>query len=264
MTALLTHVARLRNVTGYNVESWVTTVEDKLADIGIVTIKMLLSEIMTVNRKLTRFGSSQMYVQTLNFMAHKGVEMSVGSGPPYAPNDGAMLLFLEAVAKSRGVTGSAIGLWVNKVHGKLRTIGATSIEATVSGIMVLNQKLQASNLSSMHGKTLDAMAQEGIAALFSIQEPAQVDAPSTDPSNDEPKMGKCLACDMIGTVGNLCISCEDSGMIYDRITETPDSSISSSTAPQGNCATCTGTGPVGHTCISCKDNCVYLNFHAGL
>ena len=98
-----------------------------------------------------------------------------------------MLLLLEDVSRDRYITGSTITPWSSDVHIKLCTIGTTYIKATVSGIMVLNQKLQDASLSSMHGNNLDAMAQEGVEALLFVQSPKPtVDAPATVPYFEEP------------------------------------------------------------------------------
>ena len=123
-------------------KSWVTTLDYKLYDIEIVKIKMILSETMTINRKLIRSGCPQLHLKNFNFMAHKGVEMIIGSGPPSDSDESAMILFLEYFARSRGITVSAMLPWATEVYRKLCTIGATYIKATVFGITILNQNLQ--------------------------------------------------------------------------------------------------------------------------
>ena len=127
-----------------------------------------------------------------------------------------MLLFLEDVARYRGIAGSVIVPWVTKFHSNICTIGATSIKSTVSRSMVLNQNIQSNSLSSMHGKTLNAMAREGVEAIFfSHSPPPTVYTPTTVPSFDKPEMVKCLACDKLGIFGTPCTSLEYIGMIYD-------------------------------------------------
>ena len=73
-------------------------------------------------------------------------------------------------------------------------------------------------------------------------------------------MGKWLACDKIVIIVTLCTSYKESGMIYDRITETLYGISTSISVLQGNFATCTITRHVVQTCTSFKDDGVYLNF----
>jgi hypothetical protein len=52
ITAFLTNVARSRSVTESNIESWVSAVKSKLADIGIFTIAEVIGVVPTLNHTL--------------------------------------------------------------------------------------------------------------------------------------------------------------------------------------------------------------------
>jgi hypothetical protein len=69
MTAFLGCVAFCRNVTEPNVESWVTAVEAKLANIGITTPQMAVAKIHSINPKLASTGHILIFIQTLGLIA---------------------------------------------------------------------------------------------------------------------------------------------------------------------------------------------------
>jgi hypothetical protein len=63
------NVAVSGNMTGPNVESWVTAVKAKLAIIGFTTIHMVVAEINTINPKLARVRHVPMFTRALDLMA---------------------------------------------------------------------------------------------------------------------------------------------------------------------------------------------------
>jgi hypothetical protein len=71
MTDFLRRVAKCRNVTGPNIESWVTAVRAKLADIGVTTSSTAVAEVNCINSKLARAGHIMMFCQTLDLMASR-------------------------------------------------------------------------------------------------------------------------------------------------------------------------------------------------
>jgi ABC-type anion transport system duplicated permease subunit len=158
MTSFLMGVARIRSVTGHNVESWATAVESKLANVGILTIAMVIAEIHVINSKLFRAGHVPMYIRTLDIMVRKGVKMKVTTELSMNSQNDEMLAFLPLEAESRQITGSNVESWVTKVHAKLHRVDMDNVEETVSGIVLLNRKLQAAQFSVMHHLTMDSMA----------------------------------------------------------------------------------------------------------
>jgi hypothetical protein len=218
MTSFLMRVARIRSVTGHNVESWVTAVESKLADVGILTIAMVIAEIHVINSKLFRAGHVPMYIRTLDIMVREGVKMKVTTELSVKSQNEEMLVFLRLVAESRQITGSNVDSWVTKVHAKLHRVDMDNVEETVSGIVLLNRKLRAARFSVMHHLTMDSMARTGLDVLVSRR-------PTSDASSDDTELGQCMACDGFGAVHTLCSNCEDSGMLYDRIEPSDGSSV---------------------------------------
>jgi hypothetical protein len=64
-------------VTGHNVVSWVTTVKSKLANVGILTIKIMIAEIHVINSKVFLAGNVPMNIHTLNIMVCEGIKRKV-------------------------------------------------------------------------------------------------------------------------------------------------------------------------------------------
>jgi transcriptional regulator NrdR family protein len=206
MTPFLSRVARDRKVAGHNVESWVTAVESKLADIGILTIQKLVAGITTVNLRLHQAGHVQLFICTLHVMAREGVKdisLDNESASAYY-NDHHMISYLERVAVVRGITGKSIDSWVNQVHGKLGKVGCISVRSTVSGLVILNKKLFAAGLQVMHAETIEVMAREGVNAL-SIEALGSVDEFERDMHKVGP--GTCESCGDTGAIGEPCATC---------------------------------------------------------
>jgi hypothetical protein len=291
MSGFLRRVAKCRNVTGSNVESWVTAVKAKLDDIGVTTVPMAVGEVYHINTKLARAGHVRMFTHTLDLIVRVGVEdMRDGTANEMFP-------FLSAVAAAKNLTGQNIRTWVSQVHAKLQVLDITTVKATVSWIYTLNSELRHAGLNPMHRQTLDLMARIGVETLQSPEllssnnrvtaAPTPEAAPSGPepklaPPDTAPKMGQCLACDGLGPVQTLCITCIDGGLSYEPTGESIESTESkpgaepeesTTLAPNqnlgpednGRCSECNGPGTIGTACPDCaEDDGMFLNFHAGL
>jgi hypothetical protein len=120
ITTFLTNVAKSRNVTEPNVESWVSAVESKLADIGIFTIAAeVLGAVPIINPTLFQAGHVPMYIRTLELMAREGVRMKRIAGLSVSAKDAEMTVFLHKVAASRHITGDNVERWADTVRAKL-------------------------------------------------------------------------------------------------------------------------------------------------
>jgi hypothetical protein len=276
MAAFLRRVAVCRNVTGPNVESWVTAVKAKLGDIGIVTSPMAVAEVHTINSKLARSGHVPMFTHTLDLMVRLGVE-SMRDG-----TENEMFSYLQAVATAKNLIGQEVRTWVMEVHAKLQVLDIVTVKSTVSWIVTLNHELRHAGLSAMHRQTLDLMARIGIQVLSAPE--ARPERPSSNNQviagpvlelvSTSPEMGQCLACDGTGLVGTLCVSCDNSGLSYvpreDSNKSNEDESEESDDPNEfepdgGQCSECNGPGTIGESCPDCaEDGGVYLNFQAGL
>jgi hypothetical protein len=138
MAAFLSCVALRRNVTGHNVESWVTAVEGKLADIDIFTPQMAIANRHAINSKLIQVGHVPLYLRTLALMnrdkadslaAPSANEASI-TATQEAPgahlmkaSSSNMTSFLSHIAVSRGVAEDEMASWVPTVENKLTGIG---------------------------------------------------------------------------------------------------------------------------------------------
>jgi hypothetical protein len=269
MNTLLTRVALRRDPSSSDRESWVNAVTRKLCDIGILTVPVFLSEIKTINSRLEKVGHTMMNNSTLDMLAREAVNLrnleveptSSSPIPGPTPLNDEMGVFLRRVALAKKISPSNVGKWVTSVRFKLYGIGVHTVRDVVSEIIMLNRKLSTAGKPMMHYQTLDLMARHGVDIMLD----PQIEFPPAQPDFNSPfEQGQCLACDETGPLYHLCASCEDSGLIYDKIQASPDSSTSSS-EPIGTCSGCNTAGPVGQPCITCPDRAaMYLNFHAGL
>jgi hypothetical protein len=214
MTDFLMHVAQARKVTGSNVESWVTAVESKLADIGILTISSVVSSIPSINSRLFQVGHVPMFICTLAIMGRKGVARislpNESSSAAYNAHE--MTSFLRSVAGAKGITGADIETWIGQVHRKLHKIGATSVRGTVSILILLNRKLRSANLQMMHSQTIDIMAWEGVDALR--QEAQELSDYEDEGAGNEAGDGWCTTCRAPGKVGQACTTFDDGISVY--------------------------------------------------
>jgi hypothetical protein len=212
MTPFLTRVAKARKVTGHNVESWVTSVENKLADVGFTTIQDLVGKLPTVNSRLHAAGHVRLFTRTLHTIALEGVkDISMDDESACEDyNSDRMHSFLQRVALTKGITGTSIEAWIQAVHGKLRTIGILSVRATVSSILTLNKKLFTAGLQMMHSDTIEVMALEGVNAL-SVEALGGIDQWYVDLHEVGP--GTCERCDDTGKIGAPCNRC-NTGSVY--------------------------------------------------
>jgi hypothetical protein len=288
MNTLLTRVALRRDPSSSDRESWVNAVTRKLCDIGIISVPVFLSEIKTINARLDKVGHTMMNGSTLDIMAREAVNLrtvavettSSSDTPAPTPLNDEMGVFLRRVALAKKISASNVGKWVTAVRFKLYGIGIHTVRDVVSEIIMLNRKLSDAGKPMMHYQTLDLMARHGVDIMLDPPieflptlidrkpSPGSTFPPFQDTQLEEQnsafEQGQCLACDETGPLYHLCTNCEDSGMIYDKIQPSPDSSTSSS-EPIGTCSGCNTTGPVGQPCITCPDRtAMYLNFHAGL
>jgi hypothetical protein len=233
--SFLRRVAVCRNVTGPNVESWVTAVQEKLADIGITTFQRAVAEVHTINSKLARAGHVRMFIQTLDLIVRLGVEdMRDGT-------EREMFSYLHAVATAKNLTGRDVRTWAMEVHAKLQVLDIATIKSTVSWIVTLNHELRQAGLSTMHRQTLDLMARKGVEVLLQS-------APE-EPSN-------IAAGPMPAPVASTSLA-----------PELPSSSnpVVAAEMDSGKCSECNGPGALGEPCPDCEeDGGMFLNFQAGL
>jgi hypothetical protein len=201
MTPFLMCVTKARKVTGHNVESWVTAIKCKLADIGFLTIWAMVATIPVINHQLNQIDHVQMFTHTLDIIAHKGVKViSLDNKSALAYyNTETMIVFLQRVVITKVITGKGINSWIEKMHSKLHSIGILSIRAMVSGILMLYCKLFASGLQLMHNETIEVMAQEGVNALL-LEALGPQDA--WEQANHDDGDRTCPNCDDTGDIGD--------------------------------------------------------------
>jgi hypothetical protein len=257
MTPFLTHVAQGRKVAGANIESWVTAVESKLAEVGIVTVQETVAMVPRINRLLQKKNLVPLFTRTLALMGKEGVKLiSLDDESASANyNSDQMRHFLEGVAIVRGIKGKNIAPWVAKVHSKLLKIGAISVRSTVSGIVTLNQRLFAAGLQVMHQETLEVMAREGANAL-SVEALDPVDLWYRDLHEVGP--GTCRNCEDTGKIGAPCDNCTTGARYRDADLD------SWNKLEYGGCQSCDENGETGQECKVCNDGSIHLNFRAGL
>jgi hypothetical protein len=184
MIVFLCRVAACRNVARPNVESWVTPVMAKLANIGVTTSSIAVAEVHRINSKLARAGHVRMFCQTLDLMARIGVQdMRDGT-------ETEMLSFLTSVASAKNLTGQDMRTWVSQVHAKLQVIQITTVKATVSWTCMLNSELRLNGLQTMHPQTLDLMARNGVALLLQKTRPS---SPFQQPNRGGTRCGAPIA-----------------------------------------------------------------------
>jgi transcriptional regulator NrdR family protein len=212
MTDFLTAVAQARKVSGSNVESWVTAVENKLADIGILTISGLVESIPTLNSRLFQVGHVPMFIRTLAIMSRKGVSRisMPDESSSEAYNTHEMTSFLRSVAEKKGITGAHVETWIGQVRRKLHKIGITSVRGTIGTLILLNRKLRAANLQMFHSQTIEIMAKEGVESLRKEAEELSGFVQATEPVI-EAGNGWCSTCHGPGEIGQACTTC-DNGM----------------------------------------------------
>jgi hypothetical protein len=271
MNTLLTRVAQRRDPSSSDRESWVNAVTRKLADIGVLSVPVFLSEIKTINARLGQVGHSKMNDNTLDIMAREAVNLRANVVEPTrlasvpSSND-EMGVFLRRVAVAKKISSENVGQWVTSVRFKFDGIGIYTVRDVVSDIIMLNRKLSEAGAPMMHYQTLDLMARHGVDIMLGpTVEFLPASTTDASPPLEDDLIGQCFACDETGPLYNLCTTCEDSGMIYDKIQSGDDSSASSIQEPIGTCSGCHTTGPIGQPCTTCPDTeARYLNFHAGL
>jgi hypothetical protein len=252
-------------VTGHNIESWVTAVEGKLCDISITTPQMVVTQLHSINPRLSQFRHVPMFACTLGLMAQEGAkEMRNGS-------DNEMIALLQAVATAKNITGQDVMSWVTRVHNKLRSVGINTVKDTVSGSMGLNKKLHKAGFQMMHCQTLDLLAKKGINIITAPPPPSVKDkvVPLKPLSSngvvfasDDAQDGRCPECNNLGPPGLPCTTnqCSEEGIMYlfHRDGKYDKSHIK-------NCPACNNLGPSGDPCVHCnQEGVTFLNFLAGL
>jgi hypothetical protein len=262
ISTFLSNIARSRSVTEPNIKSWVSAVENNLANFGIFTIAEVIGMVPTLNHILAQAGHVPTYFGTLELMGQEGVRMKTIVGIPVAAKNAETRDFFLAVASSRNITGDNVELWVAKVRTKLHRIDVGNVQEAVSLILMVNRKLRRAGLSMMHQLTINCMAQK-VSEITMLRRPSTSDASFTSdvPSGDT-NLGQCLGCDGFGAIYTLCTVCEDSGIIYDPIERSneSDDSIIPALKELGTCPSCNRAGITGQTCNTYKDDAVYLNF----
>jgi hypothetical protein len=223
--AFLCCVAVCHNVTGPNVESWVTAVEQKLGDIGITTFQMSVAEVHTTNSKLSRAGHVPMFTNTLDVIVQLGVEdMQDGT-------ESKMVSYLQAVAAAKNLSGRDVRTWAMEVHTKLQVLDIVTIKLTVSWIVTLNHELCHVGLSMMHHQTLDLMAQMGIQVLL---QSAPEEHPERSSSSNQVLAGQ-----------------EDSNELSENQLEESDDP-NEFESDGGHCTNCNGPGTIQESCLTVK------------
>jgi hypothetical protein len=210
MTDFLTSVAQARKVTGSNVESWVTAVESKLADISILTISSLVGAVPTINSRLFQVGHVPMYIRTLAIMSREGVaRISMpDESSSEAYNTHEMTSFLRSVAEAKSITGADLETWIGQVHRKLRKVGVTTVRGTVGTLILLNRKLRSASLQQFHTQTIEIMGREGVESL--LHESQELSGfIEEDECFNKAGDGWCSTCRAPGKVGRACTTCED-------------------------------------------------------
>jgi hypothetical protein len=136
ITTFLTKVAQSCRVTEPNVESWVSAVESKLANIGIFTIAEVIGMILTLT--LFQAGHVPMYFCTLGLMAQEALCMKTITGLSMAAKDAKMMDLPLKVTASGNITRDNLELWVSKVPTKLHRIDIDNVQEAVSSILMVN------------------------------------------------------------------------------------------------------------------------------
>jgi hypothetical protein len=102
-----------------------------------------------------------------------------------------------------------------------------------------------------------------------FQDAGEENPPNVDAKESEDgKEGECPECGDRVPIYNYCVSCKNSGMIYDEIPSTEDiPSTSFNDEREGNqegtCPECNWIGRAGDSCSHCQDS-ILLNFQARL
>jgi hypothetical protein len=71
----LPHVATEKGIREPNIDSWASSVEDKLSKIDLKTPRDVVSNIITINGSLQDYGRSMLHDKTLDLLARVGVEI---------------------------------------------------------------------------------------------------------------------------------------------------------------------------------------------
>ena len=85
-----------------------------------------------------------------------------------------------------------------------------------------------------------------------------------DDLSNESELGMCNLCRGVGPIGNLCVNCEDTGMIYDSMsasTRKREEKINNmSIKGIGLCHNCYSIGPYKMQCKKCAEKGKEYNF----
>ena len=80
MVGMLEMVAFKKKMIGPDGDAWVEAVQTKLADIGVVSLRDFVRQVLDVNRKLHNAGHRKIHRTTLNMMLKEVCEMVILPG----------------------------------------------------------------------------------------------------------------------------------------------------------------------------------------
>jgi hypothetical protein len=75
---MLEEVAHRKNMTGAVAEAWVEAVRDKFAEVGVVTLRDFIVNVLVINKRLHAAEYSVLHRTTLNMMLSEVAEMMYG------------------------------------------------------------------------------------------------------------------------------------------------------------------------------------------
>jgi hypothetical protein len=79
------------------------------------------------------------------------------------------------------------------------------------------------------------------------------DEDDEDADDDDPlPPGRCCNCSNFGPLGTYCVTCEDSGLVYESYDD--EDADDDDPLPPGRCCNCSNFGPLGTYCVTCEDS----------
>ena len=78
MVGMLEMVAFKKEMIGPTGGAWVEVIRSKLADVGVLSLRDFVCDVLRINRKLRNAGHSVLHQTTLNMMLREVFEMLFG------------------------------------------------------------------------------------------------------------------------------------------------------------------------------------------
>jgi hypothetical protein len=78
LVGMLEMVAFKKNMVGPMLEAWVEAVRSKFADVGVLSLRDFVQDVLGINRKLHDAGHSVLHRTTLNMMLREVCDMLFG------------------------------------------------------------------------------------------------------------------------------------------------------------------------------------------